>query len=165
MKVKKILTYEWTRTDGKPWGTAEEEHRFILEEVADEVIKEQIKDGYSGGVFSKTIKLDNMDEAVDYSGDWTLSEEVKTLVTTKTNSPSKLMGREGLSMHSSLKDFFISLAFELEPENLACDGERSRKEIKIALSSINAKWSALEKLLGRSVSVDEVWKWEEENRR
>lgn len=61
-----------------------------------------------------------------------------------------------------LKARFIGLAARLSPENLSCDGELSKSQIKARLSAIRKEWTALEKQAGRKVSEDEPWGWSNE---
>ena len=52
---------------------------------------------------------------------------------------------------------FQSLASQLSPENLHCDGEITRAQAQTKYRSIKKRWRALEKALGRKVSEDEAW--------
>jgi hypothetical protein len=63
--------------------------------------------------------------------------------------------RAGLS--PALKEQFLSLACALSPENLTCDGELSRAQVAKRFKALKAKWKALEKIAGRSVSESEVF--------
>ena len=55
---------------------------------------------------------------------------------------------------------FSALSGRLSPENLCCDGELSKTEVKRRLAQINREWKALEKIIGRKMSEDEVLRWE-----
>lgn len=46
----------------------------------------------------------------------------------------------------------------LSPENLTCDGELTMTEVKARRHSIMVRWSQLEKMLGRKVTEDEVYR-------
>ena len=56
-----------------------------------------------------------------------------------------------------LKRAFLNLACRLSPENLACDGEISGREVAKRRRAIQREWAALEKRAGRKVSEGEVW--------
>ncbi len=49
---------------------------------------------------------------------------------------------------------FQSLASQLSPENLHCDGEITRAQAQTKYRRIMKRWRALEKALGRKVSED-----------
>lgn len=52
---------------------------------------------------------------------------------------------------------FDYLVGALSPENLTCDGERSRSEVQKELKRLKGRWARAEKALGRSVDEHEVW--------
>jgi hypothetical protein len=52
---------------------------------------------------------------------------------------------------------FESIAGQLSPENLHCDGEISNEEARAKEIKLNAAWAALETIVGRKVSEREVW--------
>jgi hypothetical protein len=52
---------------------------------------------------------------------------------------------------------FESIAGQLSPENLHCDGEISNEEARAKEVKLNAAWAALETIVGRKVSEREVW--------
>lgn len=52
---------------------------------------------------------------------------------------------------------FEKLAIQRSPENLSCDGELSRSAIIKRHAAIMAEWQALEKQVGRKVSLDEIY--------
>jgi hypothetical protein len=54
---------------------------------------------------------------------------------------------------------FQSLASQLSPENLHCDGEITRAQAQRKYRAIMKRWRALEKALGRKVSEDEAWNY------
>ena len=58
-----------------------------------------------------------------------------------------------------LQSEFINLANRLSPENLTCDGECSKTEVKARSRIIYREWRALEKQAGRRVSETEVDDW------
>lgn len=58
-----------------------------------------------------------------------------------------------------LKKQFIRLCGELSPENLACDGECSKAEVKRRYNDIMRRWKQLESKAGRIVSQDEAEDW------
>jgi hypothetical protein len=58
---------------------------------------------------------------------------------------------------------FLVLACRLSPENLTCDGEISRTEVRKRYAQIMREWKALEKTIGRRVTEDEVWNWKRED--
>ena len=54
---------------------------------------------------------------------------------------------------------FAALMNELSPENLACDGEISGRQIRTKKSRLLAEWRRLEKEVGFPVSIDDVVNW------
>lgn len=58
---------------------------------------------------------------------------------------------------SDVKREFLSLAGQLSPENISWDGERSVAEMRKAASRNSARWSELEKQIGRQVSESEAF--------
>ena len=63
------------------------------------------------------------------------------------------------SIPPDLQSKFIDLDVRLSPENLTCDGECSRSEVKARLRAINREWHTLEAQAGRKVSQAEVDNW------
>lgn len=61
------------------------------------------------------------------------------------------------------KSWFIQLTGELSPENLCCDGELSRSQVRPKLARIQKEWQELEEIFGRKVSEEEaeMWSFEE----
>jgi hypothetical protein len=57
----------------------------------------------------------------------------------------------------SVREKFLRLAGEMSPENLACDGELTRSQIKKKLQGLKSEWKKLERQLGRAVSEDEIY--------
>lgn len=53
---------------------------------------------------------------------------------------------------------FARLASALSPENLACDGELSRRQVAARHRRLTAEWKALEAEVGRAVTEEEVWR-------
>lgn len=62
-------------------------------------------------------------------------------------------------MTSEQKKEFSRLAFNLEPEMLYQDGERSRTEAKKVYAKIMKRWKALEKEVGQKVDQSEALHW------
>jgi len=60
------------------------------------------------------------------------------------------INREGL-------EEFVSLACQLSPENLTCDGEASEAFINQKLRAIRKEWKALEKKYRVRLTEDQVW--------
>lgn len=58
----------------------------------------------------------------------------------------------------SLQERFLALSCQLSPENLACDGERSRADQRKVRAAIMKEWRALEAEAGRKVTEAEVWR-------
>lgn len=56
-----------------------------------------------------------------------------------------------------------SLVSQMEPENLYMDGEISVKEGEKRLKELKKEWEALEKKIGRKVTPQEVFDWENES--
>jgi len=52
---------------------------------------------------------------------------------------------------------FLTLACQLSPENLTCDGELSRSQVDVRYRRLRAEWRKLESQVGRKVSEDEIW--------
>jgi hypothetical protein len=52
---------------------------------------------------------------------------------------------------------FLSIASQLSPENLHCDGEISLSEARKRERQLRRDWHVLELALGRKVSEDQVW--------
>lgn len=59
-----------------------------------------------------------------------------------------------------IKKEFSSLACDLSPENLHCDGEISVTEARRKERKLLKRWRECEKELGRKVGEDEVWNWD-----
>lgn len=59
---------------------------------------------------------------------------------------------------------FVRLASNLSPENLSCDGELSRAQVRKRYTELTRQWKALEKQVGRQVTENEVWTWFSANR-
>ena len=60
-----------------------------------------------------------------------------------------------------LKDKFLSLANQLSPENLCCDGELPAHLVRKRAKKLHAEWAALEKQAGRTVTEEELYQYEE----
>lgn len=60
---------------------------------------------------------------------------------------------------------FIGLSNALSPENLHRDGEASKEEVKNSLANINKSWKNLETEIGYTVSEDDVWTYQKEQRK
>lgn len=61
-----------------------------------------------------------------------------------------------------LKKQFVSLAGQLSPENLSCDGELRGRALQAKAKRLRKAWSDLEKQAGRKVSEDETYGWFQE---
>ena len=59
----------------------------------------------------------------------------------------------------------LNLACALSPENLHCDGEISIAQARAKHGKIMAKWHALEKELGYTVTEEEVYGYHIKNRK
>jgi hypothetical protein len=57
---------------------------------------------------------------------------------------------------------FSSLAGQLSPENLSCDGELRGRALQTKANRLRREWAALEKQVGRKVTEDETWSWHKE---
>jgi len=62
-----------------------------------------------------------------------------------------------MNISGELIDQFDELLNQLSPENLHCDGEISNAEADRKYTRLIKKWRALEKIVGRKVSEDEIW--------
>ena len=60
-------------------------------------------------------------------------------------------------MDKAIANQFLSLACQLSPECLTCDGELPRTLVQRRYRKLKSEWAALEAKVGRSVSEDEVW--------
>lgn len=60
-------------------------------------------------------------------------------------------------MTEAQTEAFKNLAYRLEPENISCDGELSRNQIRNRYADIRTEWRKLEREVGRKVSESEVW--------
>ena len=56
----------------------------------------------------------------------------------------------------AFKSKFFGLANRLSPENLSCDGECSRAQTQTRYRNIMREWAALERAVGRKVTLEEV---------
>lgn len=65
---------------------------------------------------------------------------------------------------NEIMNSFVDLTFKLSPENLTCDGELSKRQVKTKLRKLKAEWKRLEKQLGKSMSESEVWAWYMQNK-
>ncbi len=61
-----------------------------------------------------------------------------------------------VNMDKHLVDAFLKLVLALSPENLSCDGELSRAQVKAKVRSIRSQWRKLEKIVGHKVSADDI---------
>ncbi len=57
------------------------------------------------------------------------------------------------------RSWFIGLAGDLSPENLSCDGELSRHQMRTKACQIKQAWTELEAIFGRKVTLDEAENW------
>ena len=62
-----------------------------------------------------------------------------------------------MDFNRGVRGRFFNLAVSLEPENIWMDGEATKAQAKGREAAIRAEWKALECLVGRTVSEDEVW--------
>ena len=60
-------------------------------------------------------------------------------------------------MTEDIKKKFSSLACQLSPENLTCDGELSNAQVRIRYQKLTSEWAKLEREVGRAVSEEETW--------
>ena len=56
-----------------------------------------------------------------------------------------------------LREKFLGLVNRLSPENLACDGECSKREVGRRRAAIMREWRALEKKVGRRVTEMDLY--------
>lgn len=75
-----------------------------------------------------------------------------------------------LPAHMSYGDTCIMQAIvdcyaRLEPEFLTADGERSRSEVVRLRDSLNSRLNHLQKALGRQVSEEAAYRWEDERKK
>ena len=60
------------------------------------------------------------------------------------------------------KQKFLNLAIALSPENISCDGERSRSQIAARRREITGQWAALERQAGVKVTEEEAYSFSRE---
>ena len=53
----------------------------------------------------------------------------------------------------------MDITFQLEPEALACDGERPYADINRIRNQCSRRWNELEQELGKTVSDMDTWNW------
>lgn len=82
--------------------------------------------------------------------------ETTTITRKGTGRRAAISAQKG-ELTSDIKQQFISLASQLSPENLSCDGELSAAETRRAAVRLNRRWNALEKEIGRKVSESEAF--------
>lgn len=78
----------------------------------------------------------------------------------KNNHLRKVFGLPLMEMPTNFeqaKPIFQKLAIDLSPENLARDGEASRKEVNDSLKLLKGAWAELEAICERTVSEHEVF--------
>lgn len=61
-----------------------------------------------------------------------------------------------------IREKFIELSARLSPENLTCDGELSKTEVRRRYRHLMSEWRKLEKKIGRKISEDSVFAYEME---
>ena len=54
---------------------------------------------------------------------------------------------------------FFNLLMDMSPENLTCDGERSKMEVDSELEVLKTSWAMYEYTAKRKVTESEVWAW------
>lgn len=65
--------------------------------------------------------------------------------------------RAAYPMTDDFKNLFLSIAVQLSPENLTCDGELPPAAVRVKKAALQSKWADLEKKFGRKVDESEVW--------
>lgn len=75
MEIQITINFDWSRNDGK---SVKKTHREALEESAKERIFEMMKDGYTGGELSDSVRMDKSDgkNGIEYSGSWSIDTKV-----------------------------------------------------------------------------------------
>ncbi len=64
-----------------------------------------------------------------------------------------------VAMTEEIRKRFQSLACQLSPENLCCDGELSPEETNKRYKELIIEWKNLEIEAGETVSEETVWNW------
>jgi len=64
--------------------------------------------------------------------------------------------------HGEVMEDFLTLVYNLSPENLSCDGELSPQEVEMRARQINVSWKKLEKEINSSMTQDSVYDWDRE---
>lgn len=82
----------------------------------------------------------------------------------RLNEYANYGSKEHIAMYTSKPEpttqqweYFTTLASQLSPENLSCNGELSAHEVNKRRLSLLKDWKQLEGLVGRTVMEDEVW--------
>jgi hypothetical protein len=89
----------------------------------------------------------------------TESPELQAVID-RENWLNELFKRPLIAVPTNMREalpVFESIAGQLSPENLHCDGEISNEEARAKEVKLNAAWAALETIVGRKVSEREVW--------
>jgi hypothetical protein len=68
---------------------------------------------------------------------------------------------EASMLTPELKEKFLTLACQLSPENLSCDGEAPMSYVRKRAKQLNAQWAELEKQAGRKITEDEIYNYDE----
>lgn len=82
----------------------------------------------------------------------------------RTNTTRKIFRKPAIvrpTTPEQCKPLFLSLAAELSPENLTCDGELSHAQVASRRKVLMAAWGELERIFGRPVTETEAWTWYE----
>lgn len=64
-----------------------------------------------------------------------------------------------------IMDAISHIYAQLEPERLFCDGERSRSEAARVAAHLRGKLKSLQTAIGRTVTEDDVYRWEQKQRK
>ncbi len=71
--------------------------------------------------------------------------------------PLSVIQGNAAPLSAEFQQKFLDLCSRLSPENLACDGEISKRETQRRYRQCMAEWHELERQVGRSVTEDEIW--------
>ncbi len=121
--------------------------KFVYKGKSYEIVGAEPKQKYS-------IHVKSGDKITRFQAD-----DVKRLLGIVTNpvmtiTPGTLIKRP-VPMPNDIAAKFKSLASQLSPENLTCDGELNKIQVGMKRKKIMNEWKALETSLGRTVSFDE----------
>jgi hypothetical protein len=61
------------------------------------------------------------------------------------------------ALTKAAREQFLSIACQLSPENLCCDGEAPMSYVRKRVKELHKQWANLEQVVGRKVTEDELY--------